>query len=781
MSGTPFKVRGPSGRTVTVKVPPTKSCREIVLAACRGLGLSTDGAASASLIHKGKALDLDNPVRFSGLSQNASLELRIAERPASSGRQGGGSSSSSSGSGTGGGSSGGSGGKARVCVRMAGGLRFEALFPPAATSLSGVLRNFAECSAAAPPGSVPTVTVARKRYTGQDELESTTLASLGITGGSSVAMNLTFSQPPAAAPAAARPPAAAAPALAAAAAKEEEEEESKSAAQHETSSGGSDAATMEAAAGKQSEQDASSSSSSSSSPRKSLAPAEAALGGMLEALFSADARVAVKTLTTLVSNVLSRPGDPSRRTVKLENKNFDSRVGRHPTAVAFLESLGFRRHQAVLRLDPANESPAVFEGAYLALVRAAAQLEDASGGGSSSSSSSSSAEAAAAQAQLEGIRRRGQAFAAAAAAEEARIASFDPFAASIVRAEPQPRSSKDVAMAVDPAEASGGGEKGGEGGAGSSSSSSSSSSAAAAAAARGLPMSDTERKLAKLKERQAELEKAAERVALDQDRQLRVLMPGETGAAAAAAAATASGGAGSAGRGAPPSDTSMLASAMKRRKQEIEESGILKTRAMRELDALRQAKVYATTVIRITLPDRSSLQASFRPGEPIRSAFEVVSGALRPELRREGGGGGGGDAFYLYVSPPRKLLDPKASFASEGLQPAAVVMLGWKDGCGPAAAAAAAAAATSSSSSSSPSPGSCFLPELLEAAAKGASGGAAAPLAVPTAMPLVPAARPSGAGASSSSSSSSSSLSAGTEESKNGGGAARKMPKWFKR
>jgi hypothetical protein len=74
-----------------------------------------------------------------------------------------------------------------------------------------------------------------------------------------------------------------------------------------------------------------------------VAAAERSLGALTGALFDADARVAVKTLMSLVGNLISRPGDPTRRIVRLGNKNVHARCGRYPAAVALLENTGFRR------------------------------------------------------------------------------------------------------------------------------------------------------------------------------------------------------------------------------------------------------------------------------------------------------------------------------------------------------------------------------------------------------------------------------------------------------
>jgi hypothetical protein len=73
----------------------------------------------------------------------------------------------------------------------------------------------------------------------------------------------------------------------------------------------------------------------------------------------------------------------------------------------------------------------------------------------------------------------------------------------------------------------------------------------------------------------------------------------------------------------------------------MEESSVLKTKAMRDLDLLRNAKVYLTTIIRVIMPDRSSLVATFRPTETIDAVEHVVREALAPSWASK--------EFYLYV------------------------------------------------------------------------------------------------------------------------------------
>ena len=54
-------------------------------------------------------------------------------------------------------------------------------------------------------------------------------------------------------------------------------------------------------------------------------------------------------------------------------------------------------------------------------------------------------------------------------------------------------------------------------------------------------------------------------------------------------------------------DKTLLFQSMRKRKEEIKKSQNFRTKAMRELDELKNAKVFTSAVIRIQFPDRGSL------------------------------------------------------------------------------------------------------------------------------------------------------------------------------
>ena len=170
-------------------------------------------------------------------------------------------------------------------------------------------------------------------------------------------------------------------------------------------------------------------------------------------------------------------------------------------------------------------------------------------------------------------------------------------------------------------------------------------------------VSPTEKKLADLQSHQSRLEKKFHKPL--EDRQLVATMPNS---------------------GPPrpiietegPSDGKLLAGQFMRREQERKqrEEGGFTTKAMRDLQAMKNKKVYSHSQIRIQFPDACALEAKFLPKEKVETIMEVVKSAFMTTDFQ----------FELYVAPPRRKLDVSNTLEEEGLVPAAKVFLSWKDG-----------------------------------------------------------------------------------------------------
>lgn len=158
-------------------------------------------------------------------------------------------------------------------------------------------------------------------------------------------------------------------------------------------------------------------------------------------------------------------------------------------------------------------------------------------------------------------------------------------------------------------------------------------------------------------------------------------------------------------------DSSLVAARMRKMEEERKkrEEGGFTTKAMRDLERMKKAKVYSHAQIRMNFPDGTHLHGRFLPRERVAAVRAVVREALRPALVPS-------LDFDLYVAPPRRVLDDARTLEKEDLVPAARIHVGWRAGASPAGGAA---------------PGAYLRPELF------AEGEKTAAAAFPEAKPLV--------------------------------------------
>ena len=183
-------------------------------------------------------------------------------------------------------------------------------------------------------------------------------------------------------------------------------------------------------------------------------------------------------------------------------------------------------------------------------------------------------------------------------------------------------------------------------------------------------MSSTERQLQNLQSKKERLEKEMQDI--ESDRGLVAYRAGSGPAPIETSAATASGGGGG------KTDSSLVAARMKRMEEERKkrEEGGFTTKAMRDLEKMKKAKVYSHAQIRVNFPDGSNLHAKFLPREKVSSIRSVIKSAFQPSLVES-------LDFDLYVAPPRRLLDNTKRLDEEELVPAAKIHVSWKVGGSP--------------------------------------------------------------------------------------------------
>jgi tether containing UBX domain for GLUT4 len=183
-------------------------------------------------------------------------------------------------------------------------------------------------------------------------------------------------------------------------------------------------------------------------------------------------------------------------------------------------------------------------------------------------------------------------------------------------------------------------------------------------------MSTTERQLQQLQSKKDKMEREMHSK-IETDRGLVAFRAGSGPTSMGASTTAASSGGGK-------SDSSLVAARMKRMEEERKkrEEGGFTTKAMRDLQRMKKAKVYSHAQIRVNFPDGTHLHAKFLPREKVAALRSVIESAfedsLSPSLE-----------FDLYVAPPRRLLIDTNTLEEEELVPAAKIHVSWKVGAAP--------------------------------------------------------------------------------------------------
>jgi len=149
----------PNAHRVKVSTTPNMSLQAVMDTACTKKGFD---AALHVLERNNKRIDLSSTVRFSGIPNNASLEMvKLSEEEAAliSSKQ-----------------------EVSVCLQTPNGERLVETFP-ATTNLGLVVKKWIAKLGEPEAGEEPVVVYMRREVVGQQELNSTTLKTLGLTQG----------------------------------------------------------------------------------------------------------------------------------------------------------------------------------------------------------------------------------------------------------------------------------------------------------------------------------------------------------------------------------------------------------------------------------------------------------------------------------------------------------------------------------------------------------------------------------------------------------------------
>ena len=418
---------------------------------------------------------------------------------------------------------------------------------------------------------------------------------------------------------------------------------------------------------------------STDSPKKVMAPEEA-WNQMLQSNFDKTTKDCLNILLKIIDNILSRPNEPKVRSIRCANAAFDKKVGRCNGAFEFLYSIGFipryptiggSQQPEMLELTSENESREILLRGRKILADSA--VEDLGMDGN----------------DLPPLPKVQEAIPASTLAAPPPATSVAPSRSNTSSRGPTSQfnvykthshNMQSAAMgAPDPYADAG--------------------------------MSSTERQLQNLQSKKEKLEREMQDI--ESDRGLVAYLPGNGPAPAASS--------GSGGK----SDSSLVAARMKRMEEERKkrEEGGFTTKAMRDLEKMKKAKVYSHAQIRVNFPDGAHLHAKFLPRETVSSIRSVIQSAFQPSLAQP-------LDFELYVAPPRRLLDDTKRLDVEELVPAAKIHVSWRVGASPSGGSVGSYlrnelfSSPNSNSAASSFPDAKCLQKATAAATKGKDGGA---------------------------------------------------------
>jgi len=113
------------------------------------------------------------------------------------------------------------------------------------------------------------------------------------------------------------------------------------------------------------------------------------------------------------------------------------------------------------------------------------------------------------------------------------------------------------------------------------------------------------------------------------------------------------------------SDSWILLLATKTRIQKQKASESFRTKPMRDLESLKNARVFTRTLIRVVFPDKVVMQGTFSPLELVGQVKQMIVDLV------------GEAEFCLYTSPPRMELDHLKTLSDCGMVPGSLVYVSW--------------------------------------------------------------------------------------------------------
>lgn len=106
-----------------------------------------------------------------------------------------------------------------------------------------------------------------------------------------------------------------------------------------------------------------------------------------------------------------------------------------------------------------------------------------------------------------------------------------------------------------------------------------------------------------------------------------------------------------------------------RRQEAVEKMGMLRTKAMRERDEMKELRKYRFTLVRVRLPDGILIQGIFRANEKLSCLYDFIRSSLENDWM----------PFILQTSNGSKLTEETKTMAELGLCPAVVLHFVWDE------------------------------------------------------------------------------------------------------
>ena len=380
---------------------------------------------------------------------------------------------------------------------------------------------------------------------------------------------------------------------------------------------------------------------------------EEAWSRLLQSNFDVASKDCLKTLLKIIDNLLSRPNEPKVRSLRCANAAFEKKLGRCTGGFDFLYSIGFVPKFPTFRggeggggnvvppetldMTPENESRDTLLHARKVLVQSAVRDLNMDQGDLPPVPKSP-----ATLPKSTFVAPPAPPTAAAAAATTSSNRQPSPGGFNIYKG--HSHNMQSAAMgAPDPYMNAG--------------------------------LSNTERQLQQLQSKRDRIEREIQSdVTMDRGLVAYRVGSGPTGIVASSSSPSTEVGGTGGGRG----DSSLLAARMKRMEEERKkrEEGGFTTKAMRDLERIKKAKVYSHAQIRINFSDGTHLHAKFLPREKVSAIRSVIESSFQPSIAQS-------LAFDLYVAPPRRLLNDTKTLEEEELVPASKIHVSWKAGGAP--------------------------------------------------------------------------------------------------